>query len=162
MASFHSKTFLKHDDYMTPKYALKNIINYIPPNKDIWECFYGDGESGKYLKQLLPNNKIIHEPIDFFENNLGDILISNPPFSKKKEVFTKLKELDKPFIMICNQNTINNNYIRELFNNELQIIIPRKRIQFIKNGNELQNKCNFDCFYYCYKMNLNKDIIFLE
>ena len=45
---------------------------------------------------------------------------------------------------------------------KLQIIIPRKRIQFIKNGNELQNKCNFDCFYYCYKMNLERDIIWLD
>ena len=144
MASFHTKTFLNYDDYMTPKYAWENIKDYIPTNKDIWECFYGDGKSGKDLQEILPNNKIIHEPIDFFKNNLGDILISNLPFGKKKDVFFRLKILDKPFIMICNQNSINNNYIRELFNKDLQIIIPRKRIQFIKDGNELLNKCNFD------------------
>ena len=165
MASFHTKTFLKHDDYMTPKYAWENIKDYIPPNKDIWECFYGDGLSGKDLEELLPNNKIIHKQIDFFKNNLGNIIISNPPFSKKKEVFTRLKELDKPFIMICPSSMINTQYIRNLFyksKDKLQIIIPRKRIQFIKNGDELLNKCNFDCFYYCYKINLPRDIIWLE
>ena len=61
---------------------------------------------------------------------------------------------------------INTQYIRNLFKNELQIIIPNKRINFIKlvNGNtpdDWNSRCNFDCFYYCYKMNLPKDIIWL-
>ncbi len=164
MAGFHTKTFLKHDDYMTPKYAWENIKDYIPPNKVIWEAFYGDGKSGKDLEDIL-NNKIIHKQIDFFKNNLGDILISNPPFSKKKEVYTRLKELDKPFIMISPSSMLNTQYIRNLFSkseDKLQIIIPRKRINFIKDGIEHTNRCNFDCFYYCYKMNLQRDIIWLE
>ena len=33
MATFTTKTFLKHDDYMTPKYAWENIKNYIPKKK---------------------------------------------------------------------------------------------------------------------------------
>ena len=67
--------------------------------------------------------------------------------------------------MICPSSMINTQYIRNLFyksKDKLQIIIPRKRIQFIKNGDELLNKCNFDCFYYCYKINLPRDIIWLE
>ena len=168
MAGFHTKTFLKHDDYMTPFYAWDNIKQYIPKDKVIWECFYGDGTSGEHLKKL--GFKVIHEKIDFFKNNRGDILVSNMPFSKKKEVFTRLLELDKPFIMICPSSTINTQYIRKLFSkskNKLQIIIPRKRIHFIKKVNGVipenwKNSCNFDCFYYCYKMNFNKDIIWLE
>ena len=165
MSVFHSKTFLKHDDYMTPKYVWENIKDYIPNDKIIWECFYGDGESGNDLKDL--GYDVIHEPIDFFENNKGDILISNPPFSKKKEVFTRLKELDKPFIIICPASMINTQYIKELFMNKLQIIIPRKRINFTKKIDGVVPKnwgdrCNFDCLYYCYKMNLERDIIWLK
>jgi hypothetical protein len=90
-------------------------------------------------------------------------VVSNPPFSKAKEVLKRLKELNKPFIMILPSSKINTQYVRENYKNQgLQIIIPRKRIQFVKNGNELQNKCNFDCFYYCHKMNLPRDIIWLE
>ena len=81
MAGFHTKTFQKHDDYMTPKYAWENIKNYIPKDKVIWEAFFGDGKSGKYLTELGFNT--IHEEIDFFENNKGDIVVSNPPFSFK-------------------------------------------------------------------------------
>lgn len=164
MAGFHTKTFLKHDDYMTPKYAWENITDYIPKDKIIWEAFMGDGKSGEYLREI-GCKEVIHDYDDFFENNKGDIIISNPPFSKSKEILNRLKELDKPFILILPCSKISTQYIRDNFKNTdtpLQIIIPRKRIQFIKNGNELQNKCNFDCFYYCYKMDLPRDIIWLE
>ena len=160
MAGFHTKTFLKHDDYMTPKYAWKNIQQYIPKDKIIWEAFMGDGKSGEYLKEIGFN--VIHNDNDFFESNEGDVIVSNPPFSDKNKTMKRLKELDKPFIILLPQPAINTTAIRDLFKNELQIIIPRKRIQFVKNGNELQNKCNFDCFYYCYKMDLPRDIIWLE
>jgi hypothetical protein len=161
MAGFHTKTFLKHDDYMTPKYAWENITQYIPKDKVIWEAFMGDGKSGEYLKEL-GFKEVIHNDNDFFESNEGDIIISNPPFSNKNKTMNRLKELDKPFIILLPQPAINTTAIRELFKDDLQIIIPRKRIQFVKNGNELQNKCNFDCFYYCYKMNLPRDIIWLD
>lgn len=160
MAVFNNKTFIKHDDYMTPISAWDNIKDYIPKHKVIWEAFYGDGKSGQHLEQLGFN--VIHEEIDFFHNDRGDIIVSNPPFSKCKEMIPRLKELDKPFILLMPQNTLNNNYIRELFDGEIQIIIPRRRIQFLKNGEEEHpKKCNFDCFYYCYKIGFEKDINFL-
>ena len=158
MATFNNKDFLKYDDYMTPKSAWVNIKEFIPKDKVIWEAFYGDGKSGEDLREL--GFDVIHEPIDFFENNLGDIIVSNPPFSDCKNIMPRLKELDKPFILILPSSKINTQYFKP-FANEVQIIIPPKRIQFIKDGNELKNKCNFDCFYYCYKMNLPRDIIWL-
>ena len=165
MAGFHTKTFLKHDDYSTPKSAWENIQHLIPKDKVIWEAFYGDGKSGDYLKELGFN--VIHEPINFFENNLGDIIVSNPPFSLSKEIIQHLAKLDKPFILLFPINKINTSYFRENFKDKgLQIIIPRKRIHFTKmiNGEKVKdwkNACNFDCFYYCYKMGFDKDIIWL-
>lgn len=159
--------FQKHDDYMTPKYAWENIQQFIPKDKVIWEAFYGDGNSGNYLKELGFN--VIHEEVDFFENDLGDIIVSNPPFSKSKEIMKRMKELDKPFILILPSQKINTSYMREYFKGDkkLQIIIPRKRIHFLKlvDGvvpDDWKNACAFDCFYYCYKMNLSSDITWLE
>jgi len=165
MAGFQTKSFLKYDDYMTPKYAWENIQHLIPKDKVIWEAFYGDGKSGEYLKELGFN--VIHEPIDFFENNLGDIIVSNPPFSKSKEIMKRLKKLDKPFIIILPVSKLNTSYTRQHFmNSKLQIIIPKKRIHFEKivDGEKpkgWKNACNFDCFYYCYKMNFSSDITWL-
>ncbi len=165
MAGFTTKTFKKHDCYMTPKYAWDNIKQYIPSDKVIWEAFYGDGNSGSYLEELGFN--VIHREVDFFTHNLGDIIVSNPPFSKSKQVMKRMLELDKPFIMIMPSSKINTSYFREWRDKNIQIIIPKKRIHFKKlvNGvipENYKSSCNFDCFYYCYKMNLPKDIVWLE
>ena len=157
----------KHDDYMTPAYAWKNVKKYIPKNKVIHEAFFGDGKSGQILKDL--GFEVIHEPIDFFKVDVGDIVVSNPPFSKSKEVLTRLKQLNKPFMLIMPSNKINTQYFRKLFSNSddpIQIIIPRKRIHFKKlvDGKPVKdwkNACCFDCFYYCWKMNLPRDIVWL-
>ena len=165
MAGFHTKTFIKHDDYMTPKSAWDNIKQYIPTDKVIWEAFYGDGASGTHLQDLGFN--VIHEPIDFFEEDKGDIIISNPPFTKYKEIMDRLMLIDKPFIMILPSSKINTQNFRKWKDNGLQIIIPRKRIHFDKKvegetPEDYKSVCNFDCFYYCYKMNLPTDIVWLE
>ena len=168
MASFHNKNLSKHDDYMTPKYAWENINEYIPKDKVIWEAFMGNGKSGDYLISL--GCQVIHNNHDFFSSNHGEIIVSNPPFSKTKQIMPRLRELDKPFILIMPCSKICTSYLRENFKDApspIQIIIPRRRIQFTKlvNGKVPENyinKCNFDCFYYCYKMNLPRDIIWLD
>lgn len=162
MATFNNKGFMKHDDYMTPKYAWENIKEFIPRDKVIWEAFYGDGKSGTYLKEL--GFKTIHEPIDFFEEDRGEIIVSNCPFSKSKEVMKRMKVLDKPFILILPVSKITTQYFKE-WRDKIQIIIPPKRIHFDKqvDGKSVfeRSSCNFDCFYYCYKMNLPNDIVWI-
>ena len=155
-----------HNDYMTPKSAWENIKHLIPKNKVIWECFYGDGQSGTYLKELGFN--VIHEPIDFYNNNPeSDIIISNPPFGETKTIMPRLKELNKPFIMIMPVSKLCCRYMRETFSpGEIQIIIPKQRIHFEKliDGKPIEGfkSCSpFDCFYFCYKMNLENDLLWL-
>ena len=162
MANFTTDTFRAYDDYMTPKSAWSNIQHLIPRDKVLWEAFYGDGTSGTHLKEL--DFDTIHEPVDFFENDLGDIVVSNPPFTKIKEVLQRLVLLNKPFVLIMPSSKMNTQYFRDLFKGgSIQIIIPPKRIQFIKLPFNKDNKqaCNFDCFYYCYKMNLERDITWI-
>ena len=163
MVGFSTKTFEVFDDYMTPNEAWDLLLPFIPKDKVIWEAFYGDGNSGNYLSSLGLN--VIHQNIDFFENDLGDIIVSNPPFSLKKNVLQRLKLLDKPFILIMPCSTLTTNYVRELFSNDIQIIVPPKRIQFIKLENGVlkqNNRCNFDCFFFCYKIGLDRDIVFIK
>jgi len=155
-----------HDDYMTPKYAWENIKHLIPNDKSIWEPFYGDGESGKDLTDLGFN--VIHQDIDFFENDLGDIIVTNPPFSNIPKILERLVKLNKPFIMIMPTPKLTTQYFRKLFENKkIQIVIPRKRIQFKKlvNGEvpkDWKSQCAFDCFYYCWQMNFPNDIVWLH
>ena len=166
MATFTNKGFMKHDDFMTPKTAWEDIKKYIPKKK-IWEAFYGDGNSGNYLKEL--GYDVIHEPRDFFTEppDEWEMIVSNPPFSRSKEIMDKLLEYDKPFIIIMPCSKINTSYFRAWKDKGIQIIIPKKRIHFIKlvNGkvpDKWKNACYFDCFYYCYKLDLPRDIIWLD
>ena len=150
------------DNYMTRKEEWERISQYIPQDKVIWAPFYGNGKQKEYFLDMGFN--IIHEDEDFFENNHGEIIIDNPPFSKKKEVFLRLKELDKPFIMICPSMMLGYKYFQQLFANKIQIIVPHKRIAFRHISKNDDDKCYtppFSSFYYCYKMNLPKDLLFI-
>jgi len=168
MATFKYTGLEIHNDYMTPKYAWENIKHIIPKNKVIWEAFYGDGKSGEYLREL--GFEVIHENIDFFTSNKGDIIVSNPPFSMCDVILKRLLELDKPFILLMPCSKLTTQYFRKLFCNKekkIQIIIPKGRIHFNKliNGEKpknWKNSCNFDCFYYCYKIDLPNDILWLD
>jgi hypothetical protein len=150
----------RDDEYMTPKSAWEEIHQLIPKGKVIWEAFYGDGKSGTYLREL-GFEEVIHEPIDFFEHDLGDIVVSNPPFSLKKQVLERLVSLDKPFILLMPIATLATTYCRRLFERRggLRVVLPKKRIQFVKNG-ETTSRCNFETAYFLYKIDVPDGVTF--
>tara|TARA_R100001015_G_C4484927_1_gene64273 strand:+ start:77 stop:571 length:495 start_codon:yes stop_codon:yes gene_type:complete len=164
MSSTAVINFIKHDDYRTPNIAWEQILHLLDKTKIIYEPFYLDGESGKYLTSLGLN--VIHKNIDFYKyvDELNyDYILSNPPFDDTKNILNKLLEVDKPFILLMPVSKLNTQYMRE-YKNKLQLIIPEKRIHFIKikDGEIINTKnCPFDCFYYCYKMGFENDIMWL-
>jgi hypothetical protein len=150
-----------NDNYATNKKGWEIIKQYIPIDKKIWSPFYCDGKQKEYFKEL--GFDIIHEDEDFFKNNKGDIIIDNPPFSKFKDVCIRLKELNKPFIIIGFSKVLLLKWFQQLFKDNLQVIIPFTRITFNQlNNNKPNYTPPFGCFYFCYKMNLEKDLIFLD
>lgn len=153
MATYSHYQPSKFDDCITPIHVWKDIQEYIPNDKKIWCPFYFNGSHT--LKEL--GYDIIHNNEDFFKNDRGDIVVDNPPFSIKKQILERMYELDKPFILIMPVSTLCYKYFKK-FKNDIQIIIPPKRYNFAP---ELKSSASFDCLFYCYKMNLEKDIIFL-
>ena len=150
------------DNYNTNKEDWLRIKDYIPKESKIWSPFYCDGKQKEYFEEM--GFDIIHEDKDFFSYTPDyDIVIDNPPFSKKKEILTRLKELDKPFILVCPSVLLCYKYFQDYFKDDLQIIIPYNRIKF--RHLESMNK-NYSppyaSFYFCYKMDLPKDLIFIE
>ena len=114
---------------------------------------------------------VVSEPIDFYQEDRGEIIVTNPPFSDCKNVFERLATLDKPFIMILPVSKMNTNYFRDWLTemeaahpeiqDHIQIIVPRKRIQFIKIENGKKVEMKSCCNYYCHRINLPKSIIHL-
>jgi len=108
---------------MTPFSAWEDVSAYIPRHLTLWEAFYGDGTSGAHLTKL--GFDVIHEDVDFFTHDLGECVVTNPPFSELPRILARLRELGMP----C--STLTTRYFRDLFP-DIQVIVPRKRIQFIK------------------------------
>jgi len=159
------------NDYETSINTWTSIINYIPTDKIIYEPFWLNGSSKKYLTDLgIKEENIIHQDIDFFENYNKlkyDCIISNPPFETKKKILKVLKELDKPFLLLLPISCISKQYFQKLFKNEnIQLIIPHGRTQFNqydkKTSKIKKSNVYFDTCWIAYKMNYEKDIIFLN
>jgi hypothetical protein len=148
------------DEWFTPKSAWESVAHLIRKDKVIYEPFYGDGSSGKYLTEL--GFEVIHKPLDFFEqtNFDYDVIVSNPPFSKKIAIFKHLAKLDKPFILLVPVSILTKQYLKKYFKDKVQIIIPKSRIHFLKNG-LAGTGCWFDTIFIAYRMNLEKDITYL-
>jgi hypothetical protein len=152
---------VKHDDYMTPFSAWEDVSPYIPRHLTLWEAFYGDGTSGHHLTEL--GFDVIHEDLDFFTHDLGECVVTNPPFSELPRVLARLRELGKPFVVIMPCSTLTTRYFRDLFQ-DIQVIVPRRRIQFRKlvDGVEVPSgQCSFDCLYFCWRLGLPRDVVFL-
>ena len=102
----------------TGHYFLRGMLGPTEARRDISEftvyCPF-DLETSEYViffKEL--GYKVIYSHIDlgqdFFEyepDEPYDIIISNPPFSRKLDVFKRCNELGKPWVMLCNVMALN-------------------------------------------------------
>tara|TARA_R100000541_G_C1878830_1_gene82013 strand:- start:75 stop:551 length:477 start_codon:yes stop_codon:yes gene_type:complete len=149
------------DNYATDKKGWEIIKDFIPHDKKIYAPFYCDGKQKEYFKEM--GYDIIHEDTDFFTNTYDyDIIIDNPPFSKWFEICERLKEIDKPFIVIAFPKCFLTKKFQNLFKKHLQIIIPDKRPTFTHLENPKKGYTPpFGVWYFCYKMNLEKDLTFI-
>ena len=150
------------DNYSTDKNGWEIIKDFIPKDKKIWAPFYCDGKQKIYFEEM--GFDIIHEDKDFFEYTPDyDIICDNPPFSKMKIICEKLKKLDKPFILIAFSKVLLMKWFQRLFRDHLQVIVPFKRPTFTHLDNPKKGYTPpYGVQYYCYKMNLPKDLIFID
>lgn len=148
---------------MTPKSAWEAIAHLLPRDRVLWESFYGDGKSGQYLREL--GFEVIHENVDFFEHDMGDVVVSNPPFSNWMPIVKRLVDMKKPFVLIMPSSRLFTAKFQSLFGDdlkELQIAIPRRRIQFTRSPPPKHNRCNFDCAYYFFRIELSERLVLLS
>ena len=163
------------DEYYTPKILVDAIIPYlkcnqntfdIPPNKlTIWCPF--DTKNSEFVICLKEAGfNVIYSHIwngqDFFNYEPDEeyhYIVSNPPFTKKLQVFERLYQLGKPFAMVMGLPILNYQEVGLFFsekqkqNKNLQLLIVDKKVSF--DG----NTASFNNSYFCWNI-LEKDIIF--
>ena len=154
----------KNDECLTPDYGVKPIIKYIPKNAVVWCPF--DTEESEFVKQIRANgNKVICSHIsngqDFYiwePKEHWDCIISNPPFTAKRQIFERALSFNKPFALIMSNTWLNDSAPKKLFKEkDLQLLMFEQRMKFLNNG-KVQNKITFSSSYFCYNF-LPKQII---
>jgi hypothetical protein len=161
-----------NDEFYTPRYAIRPILEHIKPNSKVW-CPFDTDDS--LFKELLEKdghtviNTHLEYGDDFFEVSARfidcDYIISNPPYSIKKEVFNKLFEIGKPFAMLVGVVGLFESQARfEMFrDNEFEVMYMNRRISYFKDFSDQKPALNppFSSVYICSKM-LPKQICFAE
>ena len=150
-----------NDNYSTPVEYLRVIEPYIPKEYIINDPFYFNGLVKDNWRQI--QRDIIHEDKDFLNSaHDGDIFVSNPSFSNLKEIFIKLFELEKPFILLIPIQKIAQLKIQKIIKDkELQMIVSPIYMGFINSDGE-QTRCSSQYFcYVCWKLNLDRDLMFI-
>ena len=154
----------KNDECLTPDYGVRPIIKYIPKNAVVWCPF--DTEESEFVKQIRANgNKVIYSHIsngqDFYTwepKERWDCIVSNPPFTAKRQIFERALSFNKPFALIMSNTWLNDAAPKQLFKEkDLQLLMFEQRMKFLNNG-EVQNKITFSSSYFCYNF-LPKQII---
>lgn len=153
----------KFDEIYTPEYAIYPLLPYLPPDLVIWECAWGGGHLAGYFQKR--GFSVVGDPkINFLTQTLGehafDIIITNPPFSKKDQFLKRCYWTGKPFALLLPLTALGAQQRVDLYNkNGIQVIIPNRRINYIVPSGKKSNW--FHSAWFCHKMNLPKDIIFV-
>jgi len=157
----------KDDEYYTPAYAIQPIKKYIKPNSKIWCPF--DTEKSLFVKELSKDgHEVIYTHIeygqDFFEIDVEcDYIISNPPYSKKVDVFKRLFELGRPFAMLVGVVGLFDSIEKaDLFKDkDFEIMYLNPRVSYFRDyDNPIEIKgIPYQSVYVCHKI-LPKQIVF--
>lgn len=144
----------KNDECYTLPYAIYPLFKYLKRFKSakIWCPF--DTDESNFVKILRENgytviNSHISDGRDFFKYEPAewDLIVSNPPFSNKRETFTRAMKFNKPFALLMSLDWLNDKAPFEIFGKELQLLMFDDRMVF---DNQLQLKrIPFKAIYYC-------------
>ena len=162
-----SDTSIKGDEVYTPFYAVEPLLKYISKDKTIWMPF---DEEWSAFYQLFSEHgyNIIRSSLkdgkDFFQyepKEHYDVIISNPPFSKKDLILKRLNDLHKPFAILLPANALQGSKrYKDCFQYGIQYLGFDKRIEY-HTKNNLQNYTKgtpFASAYFCRDV-LPKDLI---
>ena len=101
---------------------------------------------------------------DFFQhepNEPYDVIVSNPPFSKKDKVLRRLDELGKPFAILLPLNSLQGKSRFEIFKKGIQVLVFDQRIGFHtpKSMTAPVEGSPFASAYFCRGVLLGRDLI---
>ncbi len=155
----------RSDQFQTPPEALNVLIPFLRLNKfkRIWECAWGKGNLARDLRRngfdVKGNSKwnfLERADMDY------DCIVTNPPYSIKDKFLEKCYKLNLPFALLMPLTALEGKKRGGFYRKHgIQLIIPNKRINFITPSGKGSGAW-FQVAWYCWKLNLPKDLMFVE
>lgn len=132
-----SNTSAAGDEIYTPFYCVKPLLKYIPKNMKLWLPF--DQDWSAYCQTFKEEGyNYVNTSTDFFKTETPkdtDLLVSNPPFSKKDQILEECLKRALPFCLLLPIQTLQGKRRYKVFKElkELQMLCFDKRIAFHTN-----------------------------
>jgi hypothetical protein len=155
----------RNDECYTPDYGVAPIVSFVPRGSIVWCPF--DKETSAFVRLFrAAGHTVLHSHIDegkdFFTyepSERWDVIVSNPPFQKKREVFERALSFNKPVALLMSNTWLNDAAPKQIFaTRDLQLLMFDKRIEFSQQEGRVSGKITFSTSYYCWNV-LPKQIV---
>ena len=157
------------DEWYTPKCLVETIVPYLTQFQKTWCPF--DRKESNFVKVLKEHGfEVIRSHLsdgkDFFtfEPEAYDVIVSNPPFSMRDKILTRLFSLGKPFAVVGNSvGAFDGKMRHRLFKEHgVELLVPSARTRFFSDyGRPEESQCRppFQSWFFCHKV-LPEKIVF--
>lgn len=172
------------DLFQTPKYAVDLLIPFIPDNiKWIWEPACGEGKIvqvftehgyGVYASDIRNAQNWVRphtlnfltddKPLAFYFAKHDYAIVTNPPFSLKKQFYDKCREHKQPFALLIPAD-YSGWLIRACSEEGAEKIIPTRRVDYITPSGlsgASGHTADFHSLWLTWGFNLGKTETFVE
>lgn len=125
------------DECYTPEQALKPLLDYLHKDKRYYDCT--SSISSNIVNYLNSNGLkcLSSGTANFLTDDIPDIdvIITNPPYSKKDAFIKRCYELDKPFALLLPITSLQGMKRGEWFSKYgIELLVLNKRIDFTGKG----------------------------
>lgn len=148
----------KSDEYKTPDEAILPLLEFIrkkfPKGSTVWEPCGENSNITKIFRSYEYNviETHINKGFDFLKDNMDkdfDLIVTNPPYSKKDEWLERCYEHGKPFALLMPTYALNGKKRVSLYKKYgIELIVFDKRIQFDRK----RNGAWFPVCWFCWKI----------
>lgn len=176
------RPFVTNDEYETPVDLLRLVLDKLDREKDfLWEPFPGSGHSTRFIKSrgfLVTNGPCAD---DFFQADsvpcpprpgMRTILLSNPPYSTKSDVFKHIARIGAPHVALLMPGAVlATQYFHGFIKShpavgqaDLQLLVPTWRVRFLDPATHQplsgrkDNRAPFDVYWFCLGLGLPQSI----
>lgn len=150
----------KSDECYTPPEAIIPLLEFLDKKYMYYDCT--SGKSSQLIDTMRENGFSCSSSgkLDFLTDNIVkdiDVIITNPPYSKKDKFIKKCYEIGKPFALLLPVSSLQGKARGKMFIDKgIEILVLNNRIDFTGKGSP-----HFGVAWFCYNL-LPERLIFKD